>query len=111
MIERARKLAVSGSIDFELADVLDWRSSEPVDLVFSNACFHWIEDHRRLFDRLVPQLAEGGVLAFQVPANHTEPSHTILSELCSSGYRAMNMTSFSASSAQCCARPIPPAMG
>jgi trans-aconitate 2-methyltransferase len=32
----------------------------------------------------LPQLAIGGVLAFQVPANHTESSQTILGELCSS---------------------------
>ncbi len=59
-------------------------ASEPVDLMLANACFHWIDDHRRLLDHLLPQLADGGVLAFQVPANHTEPSHTILGELCSS---------------------------
>jgi trans-aconitate 2-methyltransferase len=51
--------------------------------MFSNACFHWIDDHRALFDHLLPQLADGGILAFQVPANHTEPSHTLLGELCS----------------------------
>jgi trans-aconitate 2-methyltransferase len=84
MIERARALAVHGRLDFELGDALTWRSSEHVDLMLSNACFQWIEDHRRLFDHLLPQLADGGVLAFQVPANHTEPSHTILGELCSS---------------------------
>jgi trans-aconitate 2-methyltransferase len=84
MIERARKLAVSGSIYFELADVLTWQAPETVDLMLANACLHWIEDHRALLDHLLPQLAGGGVLAFQVPANHTEPSHTILSELCSS---------------------------
>jgi len=84
MIERARGLAVTGRLDFELGNAFTWRSSEPVDLMLSNACFHWIEDHRRLFDHLLPQLAEAGTLAFQVPANHAEPSHTILSELCSS---------------------------
>jgi trans-aconitate 2-methyltransferase len=50
----------------------------------SNACFHWLDDHLLLFDHLLPQIADRGVLAFQVPANHSAPSHSILRELCSS---------------------------
>jgi trans-aconitate 2-methyltransferase len=84
MIENARRLTVAGHLDFEIGDVLTWRVSEPVDLMLANACFHWIDDHRRLFDHLLPQLADLGVLAFQIPANHTEPSHTILGDICSS---------------------------
>jgi trans-aconitate 2-methyltransferase len=83
MIEHARLHAESNRLEFSVGDVLTWRVSEPADLMLSNACFHWIDDHRRLFDHLLPQLNEAGVLAFQVPANHTEPSHTILGELCS----------------------------
>ena len=83
MIERARRREVAGRLEFEIGDALTWRASVPIDLIIANACFHWIEDHRALFDHLLPQLAGGGVLAFQVPANHTEPSHTILGELCS----------------------------
>ena len=84
MIAHAGRRAVSGRLDFEVGDVRTWRASKPVDLVLANACFHWIDDHRALLDHLLPQLSDDGVLAFQVPANHTEPSHTILGELCSS---------------------------
>jgi len=84
MIERARSHVVAGSIEFDLGEVLDWHSPKPVDLMLSNACYHWIDDHLQLFDHLVPQLADDGAMAFQVPANHTEPSHTLLSELCAS---------------------------
>lgn len=84
MIGRARRQAVAERLAFEIGSVLTWRAPELVDLMLANACFHWIDDHCRLFDHLLPQLAEDGVLAFQVPANHTEPSHTILRELCSS---------------------------
>lgn len=83
MIDRARRPATPEQLEFVVADVSTWRSTEPVDLMFSNACFHWIDDHRALFDHLLPQLAPAGVFAFQVPANHDEPSHTILRELCS----------------------------
>jgi trans-aconitate 2-methyltransferase len=84
MIVHAQRRAVSGRLDFEIGSVLTWAAPEPVDVMLANACFHWIDDHPMLFDHLVPQLADNGVLAFQVPANHTEPSHTILGELCSS---------------------------
>jgi trans-aconitate 2-methyltransferase len=36
-----------------------------VDAVFSNATFHWIEDHRRLFERLHSVLRPGGRLVAQ----------------------------------------------
>jgi len=84
MIDRARSREVVGRLRFEAADITRWQSPEPVDLMFSNACFHWVDDHRALFHHLLPQLAEKGVLALQVPANHTEASHTLLRELCSS---------------------------
>jgi trans-aconitate 2-methyltransferase len=84
MIERARHEAVSGRLQFEVGDVSRWSASYAVDVMVANACFHWIEDHRTLFEHLLPQLAADGVLAFQVPANHTEPSHLLLRELCSS---------------------------
>jgi len=84
MIEHARRHAASDRLEFSVGDVLTWRVSKPADLMLSNACFHWIDDHRALFDHLLPQLNEAGVLAFQVPANHTEPPHILLGELSSS---------------------------
>ncbi len=84
MIDHARRREIAGRLTFELGDAATWRAPRSVDIVFSNACFHWIDNHRALFDHLLPQLAGGGILAFQVPANHTAPSHTLLRELCSS---------------------------
>ena len=84
MINRAGGLEIPGSLRFEIGNISRWRAPQPIDLLFSNACFHWIDDHRKLFDHLLPQLAPGGTLAFQVPANHDAPSHRILRELCSS---------------------------
>jgi trans-aconitate 2-methyltransferase len=51
------------------------------DLLFSNAVFHWIEDHERLLGRLAEKLAPGGQLAFQVPAMDDEASHLAADEL------------------------------
>ena len=84
MIDHARRREIQGRLQFEAAEVSCWRAPDPADLMISNACFHWIDDHRALFDHLLPQLADNGVLAFQVPANHNAPSHTLLRDLCSS---------------------------
>jgi trans-aconitate 2-methyltransferase len=64
MIERARRnLADLGDrIELIHADLLALELSEAVDAVFSNATFHWILDHDRLFSRLFEALRPGGVL-------------------------------------------------
>jgi len=84
MIDRARPREIPGRLRFEVAEISRRKSPEPVDLMISNASFHWIENHRALFDHLLPQLTGDGVFAFQVPANHKQPSHALLHELCSS---------------------------
>ncbi len=84
MIAHAKRREIPGRLTFEIGDATIWRAPHPVDLLLSNACFQWIDNHRALFDHLLPQLAAGGTLAFQVPANHAAPSHTILRDLCSS---------------------------
>ena len=75
---------MAGRLEFELAEMSAWRAPEAVDLMLANASLQWVEDHRRLLDHLLSQLSKSGVLAFQVPANHSEPSHTLLRDLCSS---------------------------
>lgn len=84
MIELAERRAVFHRLRFAHADIRSWRPEKPYDLILSNACLHWIEDHSSLLRRLVSMLNHGGVLAFQVPANHDRPSHLILDELCGS---------------------------
>ena len=83
MVERSQALAVPTNLQFEVADIGTWHAGDPVDIMLANASIHWIDDHRALFDHLLPQIAADGVFAFQVPANHTEPSHTLLRDLCS----------------------------
>jgi len=46
-------------------DLLELEVAEPVDLVFSTATFHWIENHKRLFVKLYEALKPGGRLAAQ----------------------------------------------
>jgi len=81
MIAHARRRTVDGRLSFVCDDVMNWNDDEPADVILSNACFHWLEDQESLLDHLIPQIADGGVLAFQVPNNFSEPSHTLLAEL------------------------------
>ncbi len=67
MIEHAREnLASYGDrVKLYVRDLLDlWLDAE-VDVVFSNAVFHWILDHQLLFTRLFAALRPGGVLQVQ----------------------------------------------
>jgi trans-aconitate 2-methyltransferase len=48
-----------------VADLAELELGERVDVVFSNAVFHWIQDHGRLFRRLHAALRPGGRLAAQ----------------------------------------------
>jgi trans-aconitate 2-methyltransferase len=47
------------------SDLQELDLPEPVDAVFSNAVFHWIWDHEKLFARLRAALRPGGLLAAQ----------------------------------------------
>ena len=76
MLERSAAHAGDG-LTFALGDIAEWAPSAPVDLVFSNAALHWVDDHDQLFTRLTAALSPGGQLAVQVPANHDHPSHLV----------------------------------
>ena len=76
MLRRSAEHAGEG-LEFALGDIAEWTPSEPVDVVFSNAALHWIDDHDALIARLTRALAPGGQLAVQVPTNHDHPSHLV----------------------------------
>lgn len=78
MLERAR--GTDPGVEWQLADLHTWAPSSPVELLYSNAALHWLDDHDALFPALVAMLAPGGVLAVQMPRNFSEPSHTSLYE-------------------------------
>jgi trans-aconitate 2-methyltransferase len=74
MLDAAR--AAAPAVTWVHADLGTWGPPRPADLLFSNAALHWLDDHGRLFPRLVAELAPGGALAVQMPRNHGAPSHT-----------------------------------
>jgi trans-aconitate 2-methyltransferase len=70
-------------IAYDVADLRDWAATpgEPVDVLVSNATLQWVPGHLDLLPALVDRVRPGGWLAFQVPGNFDEPSHTIRREL------------------------------
>jgi trans-aconitate 2-methyltransferase len=64
MIAKARERLVD-DVSYVVADLSELELDRPVDLVFSTATFHWIQDHDRLFARLRTALRPGGRLVAQ----------------------------------------------
>lgn len=64
MVTKARE-RLGESASYLVADLAELQVSEPVDLIFSTATFHWILDHERLFARLHAALRPGGRLVAQ----------------------------------------------
>jgi len=83
MLAKAR--AGASPIVWRRGDIVEWRPESAVDLIYSNAVLHWLDDHRRLFPRLMEALAPGGVLAVQMPRNHGAPSHVAMTEAARAG--------------------------
>ncbi len=79
MVDRAR--ALGSRAQFEVGDLREWRPDQPVDVLVANATLQWLPDHLGLLPDLVHAVRPGGWLAFQVPGNFDEPSHTIRRDL------------------------------
>ncbi len=83
MIEKAA--ATPGRVRWETADIRTWSPGAPVDLLYSNAALHWLEDHDTLFPRLIGFLRPEGVLAVQMPLSWSAPSHRLMREVLTEG--------------------------
>ncbi len=79
MLEKAAALGLNAT--WVEADAGAYQPTADLDLLYSNATLHWLDDHAALFPRLLSGLSEGGVLAVQMPANFSAPSHRLLHEL------------------------------
>ena len=51
------------------------------DLVFSNACIHWIPDQQGLINAVYELLNDGGVFAVQIPITKESPFYKLLDNL------------------------------
>lgn len=79
MLAKAR--ATSAAVNWREADAATWQPDEPVDIVYSNATLHWVDNHARLFPRLVTAVRKGGCLAVQMPRSWDLPSHRLMREV------------------------------
>lgn len=68
-----------------LGDIEGWKPEPAVDLIFSNAAFHWIASHATLFRSMINGVAPGGALAAQMPNNFHSPAHKVMEEVALSG--------------------------
>jgi trans-aconitate 2-methyltransferase len=64
MVEHAREALDERATVFR-SDLVELELDREVDAVFSNAVFHWIPDHQRLFERMYAVLRPSGVLIAQ----------------------------------------------
>jgi trans-aconitate 2-methyltransferase len=92
MIEHARHREIPGRLHFVEADVSTWTPPAPLDIIVSNACFHWIPDHAGLLRQLSGLLGTPATLAFQVPDSRGLPSHRLLDKLIASPTWAEHLT-------------------
>lgn len=79
MLARARTEDGDAGIVWQEADLGRWVPPPgSIDLLFSNAALHWLDDHAALLPRLMGGLRPGGVLAVQMPDNFSAASHQCL---------------------------------
>src|SRR5260221_121874 len=87
MIEAARKLLdpepadLKRRVSFGLLNVPEFRADRAYTLIFSNATFQWIPDHRALFAACFEALRPGGTIVVQMPANETETAKMEIGKL------------------------------
>jgi trans-aconitate 2-methyltransferase len=83
MLDVARREPMPHGLRFQAGTIESFAGDGGYDLIFSNAAFHWVEDHDALVRRLFAALRPVGQLAFQVPAMHHNASHSLPDELAS----------------------------
>lgn len=75
MVAKAKE-RLGDRTDYLVADLVELELDEPVDLVFSTATFHWIQDHDRLFRQIRRLLRPGGRLVAQCGGMGNVADHT-----------------------------------
>lgn len=66
MIEKARTaIGADPRVTLQVSDLLELDLDAAVDAIFSNAAFHWVPNHGRLFQRLYAALRPGGRMEAQ----------------------------------------------
>jgi trans-aconitate 2-methyltransferase len=77
MVEHARSV-LADRATILVGDLTELELETPVDAIFSNAVFHWVPDHDRLFERLFAVLEPGGRLVAQCGGEGNVAAHLSL---------------------------------
>jgi trans-aconitate 2-methyltransferase len=85
MLDRARRDHPDLRVEWIEADASAWTPDDDVDVIYSNALVHWLDEHDQLLPRWLGYLAPTGELALQMPRNHARPSHTCAVEAAAAG--------------------------
>jgi trans-aconitate 2-methyltransferase len=70
---------------FIAGDIAEFTPEPHTDLLFANAAFQWLDDHRAVMRRLLMALPPGGVLAVQMPDNTKEPANQLQRDVAAEG--------------------------
>jgi trans-aconitate 2-methyltransferase len=83
MLAKARQTASVGGPDITWieCDIEDWRADVTVDVIYSNAVFHWLDHHETVFPGLLSMVAKGGALAVQMPSNPAAPFQYLMQDV------------------------------
>lgn len=81
----AKAAETPSTVIWQQGDIGAFAPTQPVDIIYSNAALHWLDDHASLFPRLMEAVRPGGILAVQMPRNHAAPSHAEMVAIASSG--------------------------
>ena len=84
--EMLKKAATEKSrVKWVKQDISNWSANEPIDLIYSNSTLHWLNQHDRVFPKLLGMLNKGGCLAVQMPLSWGMPSHRLMRETLANG--------------------------
>lgn len=75
MVEKAKK-RLGNRVDYVVSDLLELELPDSVDVVFSTATLHWIQDHDRLFRQLRGILRPGSRVVAQCGGKGNVATHT-----------------------------------
>ncbi|WP_010583614.1 methyltransferase domain-containing protein [Schlesneria paludicola] len=80
MLAQAVPLSISEQLEFEHADIAEWSSKAPLDLIVSNAALQWLDDHAGVLSHWVQMLCPTGTLAVQMPNRFRAVSQVAIEE-------------------------------
>jgi trans-aconitate 2-methyltransferase len=78
MLETARK--TYPEIEFLENNIENFEpntKNQKIDLLFANASLQWVDNHEKLFPKLLSYINKNGMFGFQMPNNFNAPSHQV----------------------------------